>query len=293
MADQALGGRKGQSSHSGQLAVVATPIGNLGDITLRAVEVLTEADRVLAEDTRRARALLTHLGIERKSVDRLDAHSGPQRIRGWVERLQAGERLAVVTDAGTPLVADPGAALVRAAAAAGQPIIPVPGPSAVMAALSASGLVAGGFRFFGFLPRSGGNRRRAIARLAATEEAAVLFESPRRVGKTLRELADRMPHRAAVLAREMTKVHEQFLRGTLTQLSASLDEGALRGEITLVLGPAEAASSGPDLDDEQLDRRLLAMLAAGLRPKDAAKAVACETGLSVRDLYARITELPK
>jgi 16S rRNA (cytidine1402-2'-O)-methyltransferase len=290
MVDQALVGQSGQS---GQLALVATPIGNLGDITVRAVEVLTEADRVLAEDTRRARALLTHLGIERKSVDRLDAHSGPKRIRGWVKRLQAGERLALITDAGTPLVADPGAALVRAAAAAGQAIVPVPGPSAVMAALSASGLVAGGFRFFGFLPRSGGNRRRAIARLAGTEETAVLFESPRRVGKTLRELADLMPGRAAVLAREMTKLHEEFVRGTLAELSASLDEGVMRGEITLVLGPAEAVGDLPQLDDEQLDRRLAAMIAAGLRPKEAAKAVACETERSVRDLYRRITNLPK
>jgi 16S rRNA (cytidine1402-2'-O)-methyltransferase len=290
MADKALVGQSGQL---GQLALVATPIGNLGDITVRAVEVLTAADRVLAEDTRRARALLTHLGIERKPVDRLDAHSGPNRIRGWVKRLQAGERLAVVTDAGTPLVADPGAALVRAAAAAGQVITPVPGPRAVMAALSASGLVAGGFRFFGFLPRSGGNRRRAIARLARTEEAAVLFESPRRVGKTVRELADLMPGRAAVLAREMTKVYEEFLRGTLAELSAALDEATLRGEFTLVLGPAEAIADSPDLDDEQLDRRLAALLAAGLRPKEAAKAVACETVHSVRDLYRRITELPK
>ena len=290
MADQALAGRIG---HSGQLSLVATPIGNLGDITARAVEVLTEADRVLAEDTRRARALLTHLGIEGKPVERLDAHSGPKRIQGWVERLQAGERLAVVTDAGTPLVADPGAPLVRAAAAAGQRITPVPGPSAVMAALAASGLVAGGFRFFGFLPRSGGNRRRAIHRLAGTEETAVLFESPRRVGKTLQELAGVMPGRAVVLAREMTKVHEEFVRGTLMELAASTGERTLRGEITLVLGPAEPIADSSELDDEQIDRRLAALLAAGLRPKDAAKAVACETERSVRELYGRITKLPK
>lgn len=278
----------GGGDRGGQLALIATPIGNLGDITSRAIDALASADRLLAEDTRRARALLNHLGIAGKPVDRLDAHTERQRLGRWIERLQAGERLALVTDAGTPLVADPGAELVRAAAAAGVSVTPIPGPSAVMAALAASGLVTGPFWFVGFLPRSGAGRRRAMARIGATEEAVVLFESPRRVSKMLAELAAQMPDREAVLAREMTKIHEEFIRGTVAQVAAALCPEACRGEMTLVLGPASAPVERAVADDGELDRLLAALVADGLRPKEAAKVVARQTGLAVRDLYQRI-----
>ncbi|MBW2529705.1 MAG: 16S rRNA (cytidine(1402)-2'-O)-methyltransferase [Deltaproteobacteria bacterium] len=280
-------------SSSGQLALVATPIGNLGDITLRAIEALRAADRVLAEDTRRSRALLSHLGIGGKPLERLDGNVEEGRIRAWVRRLQAGEQLALVTDAGTPSVADPGARLVQAAAAAGVPITPVPGPSAVMAAVAASGLVVGPFRFFGFLPRSGANRRRSVDRLRQTEEPAVLFESPRRVAATLRELARAMPSRRAVLAREMTKLYEQFLRGSVAELAARLEGETPRGEITLVLGAAEAAAQPSVLAGEALERRILELLADGLRPKEVAKALAGEAGQPVRELYRRVTAASK
>lgn len=273
--------------------MVATPIGHLGDITARAVACLRDADRVLAEDTRRARKLLSHLGIAGKRVERLDAQVEQRRLARWIERLRAGERLALVSDAGTPLVADPGARLVRAAVAAGVHVTPLPGPSAVTAALAASGLAGAGFRFVGFLPRSGGSRSRALERVETTEETVVLFESPRRIGLTLRELSSRMPNRPAVVAREMTKFHEQFLRGTLSELANTCSAEQVRGEITLVLGPTRGTASAVPPGDAELAERLAELLGEGLHPKQAAKTVSRETGLPTRQLYDRAVRLRK
>jgi 16S rRNA (cytidine1402-2'-O)-methyltransferase len=270
----------------GALFVVATPIGNLRDITLRAIDTLREADRVLAEDTRRTRALLSHLGIAGKPIDRLDAHAEDADIPRVLARLSAGERIALVTDAGTPVVSDPGARLIRAAAAQGARVVPIPGPSAVMAAVSLSGLLTAGFRFVGFLPRSGPERREAVARIAETPEAVVLFESPQRCAATLMDLAQVMPGREAVVARELTKVHEEAVRGTLASLAA-LEEREWKGEVTLVLG-SQAEVAPPRLSAEEIDARIDAELSAGRRAKDISEALSLETGLPRREIYARV-----
>jgi 16S rRNA (cytidine1402-2'-O)-methyltransferase len=269
----------------GSLHVIATPIGNLGDITLRAVETLRAVDRVLAEDTRRARGLLAHLGIEGKPVERFDAYASEADAARSVARLLAGESLAFMTDAGTPVVSDPGTALVRAAKAAGARVVAVPGPSAVMAAVCASGLVTGGFRFIGFLPRAGRERREALATATSTPEAVVLFESPRRLGETLKDLAERMPRRSAVIARELTKVHEELLGGTVAELAAI--EREWLGEVTLVLGPVEAEAAGVALRDEEIDARIDRELAQGRRAKQIAEELSVELGLPRREIYGR------
>jgi 16S rRNA (cytidine1402-2'-O)-methyltransferase len=262
---------------SGKLALVATPIGNLGDLSDRSRRCLAEADGVLAEDTRRARALLTHLGIAHKRVDRFDANVEARDLEGVLSRLEGGAALALVSDAGTPGVSDPGAALVRAAAARGIAVSPIPGPSAVLAALAASGFGGSRFRFFGFLPRGGNARREALAALLATEEVAIFFESPTRAAATLAELAERSPEREAVVARELTKLHEEFVRGTLADLAG---RAAWQGEITIVLGPMAAAAAVIDVE-----ARIAALTAEGLRDKDVAKAIALETGMAAGDAY--------
>jgi len=273
---------------AGTLYVVATPIGNLGDITHRAIETLRAVDRVLAEDTRRTRALLSHLGIAGKALERLDAHASGVEIERLARRLAEGESMALCTDAGTPVVSDPGAELVRAAARAGATVVPIPGPSAVMAAVSAAGLSAGGFRFLGFLPRQGPERREALALVAATPESVVLFESPQRLGATLVELAQIMPEREAAICRELTKLHEELLRGTLAELS-ELGKNAREwlGEITLVLGPRVHVSA-PRLSEAEIDARIDEGLAKGRRAKDIAEALALETGQAKRELYTRV-----
>ncbi|MCC6522949.1 MAG: 16S rRNA (cytidine(1402)-2'-O)-methyltransferase [Polyangiaceae bacterium] len=275
------------SAPAGVLRLVATPIGNLSDLAPRAVEALRTADVILAEDTRRARALCSHLGLAGKRIERFDAEVERRGVDRLVERLRAGETLALVSDAGMPAVSDPGAELVRAAAAAGVGVIPVAGPSAVTAAVAASGF-GGGYRFLGFLARGGAERERALARIAATEEPVVLFESPERLGATLRELAVRWPGRSAVVARELTKVHEELVRGALVELARA--EREWRGEITLVLGPAEPA---PEVatDEATLDARLRALCDSGVHPRAAAKAVALESGLAVSVVYARLMAL--
>jgi 16S rRNA (cytidine1402-2'-O)-methyltransferase len=272
---------------------VATPIGNLGDITTRAVEHLRQADALLAEDTRRTRALLSHLGIHGKRVERLDAHAEREHVAPWVRRMQAGERLALLTDAGTPLVSDPGAALVRACGEAGIRVIPLPGPSAVMAAVAASGLGSGGFRFIGFLPRGGTSRARALQLVLDTAEAVVLFESPRRLQDTLVQLGQLMPTRQAVVARELTKAHEELLRGTVAELEQQSRDRQWQGEITVVLGPFAAAAERERWTEERIDARIDELGATGLRPKDLARALSLETGLRAADLYRRIVNLPR
>jgi 16S rRNA (cytidine1402-2'-O)-methyltransferase len=269
----------------GTLWVVATPIGNLGDLTPRAASALREASRVLAEDTRRTRALLSHLGISGKPLDRFDAHAPPALVQALVNRLLAGERLALVTDAGTPSVSDPGSRLVAAAAEAGARVVPLPGASAVLVALAASGFVQGAFRFVGFLPRSGEARRQALAELGAAREPVVLFEAPNRLRATLGELAATQPERPALVGRELTKRYEEFVRGTLAELAA-LERG-WRGEITLVLGPRPEIEPAP-LADEALDALVDEALARGLKAKAAADEVAMRSGLSRRDAYARV-----
>jgi 16S rRNA (cytidine1402-2'-O)-methyltransferase len=274
---------------AGTLFIVATPIGNLGDITLRAIETLRAADRVLAEDTRRSRALLSHLKIEGKRLERLDAAASESAIQRVVDALLDGESMALVTDAGTPVVSDPGSALVAAAARSRVAIVPIPGASAVTAALAVSGLATGGFRFVGFLPRAGEPRREALARLVLDRDCVVLFEAPVRTAATLVELARFMPTRRAVVARELTKLHEEILRGTLAELAELATLREWLGEVTLVLGPSDgeaAAAHGPS--PEEIDQRIDDELARGRRAKDIAEALAVDTGRPRRELYARV-----
>jgi 16S rRNA (cytidine1402-2'-O)-methyltransferase len=272
-------------SSPGVLYVVSTPIGNLADITRRAAETLSLVDRIVAEDTRRTRALLTHLGIQKKNVMKLDANASEGALRYVVERARAGERVAFVTDAGTPSVSDPGTRLVRMAADSGLPVVVIPGPSAVTAAVAASGLVDGPFLFLGFLPRHGGKRRRAIDRMKTAEEPVVLFEAPTRLAETLSDLAVRMPARPACVLRELTKVHEEIVRGTLDELRGR--DIVAKGEVTIVV----SGSEGEPEEVPEIDALVVERLEAGDTPRTIADDVAAISGLPRREVYARVLEL--
>ena len=215
--------------------LVATPIGNLEDITPRALRTLRDVSLVAAEDTRRTRRLLDHFGIAAKLVS-LFEHNERARTGMLIERLRAGDAVALVTDAGSPAIADPGYPLVRAAVAEGLRVESVPGPSAVIAALQVSGLPTDAFTFVGFLPVKPGARRRALEALSERRETIVAFESPHRIARTLADLEAVWQERPIALARELTKVHEQVLRGTAREVRSALGEAQERGEIVLVLG---------------------------------------------------------
>ena len=271
----------------GTLFVVATPIGNLGDMTARAVDTLRACDRVAAEDTRRTRQLLSHFGIGGKPIERLDAHATDDDVARIAAHLARGERVALVTDAGTPAVSDPGDALVRAAIAQGTPVVPIPGASAILAALVASGLAGNGhFRFLGFLPRDGTERRAALAIAAETAETVVLFEAPGRVRATLVELADATPSRDVCVARELTKLHEELVRGTCAELAR--DEREWIGEIAMVLGPHAPADREARIDDDALDARIDQELARGEHARTVAERLAAWSGRPKRDVYQRV-----
>ena len=282
---------KARASQQGRLSIVATPIGNLEDITLRALRVLRESDAILAEDTRHTRALCTHHGVA-TPLRSFHAHSADEKVDELVRELRGGARFALVTDAGTPLVSDPGARLVSAAAEAGVRVEPIPGPSAALAALSVAGVRAGEFRFVGFLPRSGGKRKKALDRIARSREATILFEAPARVPATLRELAESVGgERRAALCRELTKLFEEVRRGTLEELSARCAEEAPRGEVTLVIeGAAEETEEESEAEPAALAR---ALLERGMRTKDAAKELAEILSWTVRDAYAVVLAASK
>ncbi|HVR21078.1 MAG TPA: 16S rRNA (cytidine(1402)-2'-O)-methyltransferase [Polyangiaceae bacterium] len=268
------------------LYVVGTPIGNLGDISVRAREMLAAASRVFAEDTRRTKALLTHLGISGKAVVRYDAHATPERAVRLVEGIGDGESAALVTDAGMPGVSDPGAELVRAAANQGVRVVPIPGPSAVTAALAASGLVGGPFAFLAFLPRRGKKRRAALERIAHSEEPIVFFEAPSRVAETLRELAELDAARPAALCRELTKLHEEIVRGTLGELAAL--EREWLGEVTLVVEAGTGRAPEEAADPVELDREIAERLVQGVHPRELSSELARRLGIPRRDAYQRV-----
>jgi len=276
----------------GTLFLVATPIGNLGDLTARAIDTLRSCDRVVAEDTRRTRHLLSHLAIAGKPVERLDAHASEHDVARVVARLAQSERIALVTDAGTPGVSDPGEALVRAAILAGAAVVPIPGASAVLAAIVASGLAGDGrFRFVGFLPREGPARREAIALVCETPETVVLFEAPGRVRGTLGELADATPERGACIARELTKVHEQFVRSSCAGLAA--DEREWVGEIVIVLAAHAPGDRMARVDDAALDARIDEALSRGDHSRAVAERLAAWSGRPKRQVYERVVERKK
>jgi 16S rRNA (cytidine1402-2'-O)-methyltransferase len=275
---------------AGRLYVVATPIGNLGDVTARAVEVLAGTPLVAAEDTRRFRRLAGRAGIEARAVS-FHARNAARRMPGLLAHLRAGQDLALVTDAGTPGVSDPGAELVGAWRAEGGVVVPVPGPSSVTAAISATGIAGPRWVFEGFLPRRGRERRERVAALAADRRGAVLFESPDRVAATIDDLASACgPERPAAVCRELTKLHEQIVVANLGLLGGLLADGAIptRGEFVIVLGMGEPVIAPPDDDaDAETAARLEVdrLTERGLARTEAARRVARERGLSRRRLY--------
>ncbi len=275
----------------GTLYVVATPIGNLGDITLRALEVLRSVPLVAAEDTRMTRRIWARHAIATPLVS-YHARNAARREPELLEHLASGRDLALVTDAGTPLVSDPGEGLVVAWAAAGGRVVPVPGPSAVLAALVASGIPAPRWAFEGFLPRSGRERRGRLARIAADERATVLFEAPGRIAGTLRDLAAACGEgRVAALCRELTKIHEEVRRGSLGELATSAVGDPPRGEIVVVVGGrqgAELAGAAARVDSVSALKardRVAQLVRDGLTRSSAARQVARETGLPRRELF--------
>jgi 16S rRNA (cytidine1402-2'-O)-methyltransferase len=270
------------------LYVVATPIGNLGDVTLRALNTLAAADIVACEDTRVTRKLLTRYGIA-ANVTAHHAHSGPQSRRRLIEALAAGRSVALVSDAGTPLLSDPGERLVAEAAAAGHNVVPIPGPSALAAALSAAGLPTEAVLFLGFLPSKSAQRRKRLGELRSVAATLVLFESPNRVAALLAEAAAELgPERRAALCREITKLHETFDRDSLAALAARYAERSVKGEVVLVIGPpGEAEKEAAEEDVETMLRQ--ALRSAGV--KEAAAIVAEATGIPRRDLYKRALAL--
>jgi 16S rRNA (cytidine1402-2'-O)-methyltransferase len=277
----------------GILYVVATPIGNLGDLSPRAAEVLRRAKAVAAEDTRRTRQLYAHLGAPAPEMIALPAFDERGRAGRILARLAAGEEVALCTDAGTPGVSDPGQQLVLAAWEAGARVVPVPGPCAAVAALTGSGLASDRFFVQGFLPRKGGTRADALAFLARLPATLVLYEAGNRTGDTLADLAAALGgERSAAVARELTKLHEEIVRGTLAELAARFRQGA-RGEVTLVVaGAADGAAVGPE-PAEPLEHELSRRLAAGEPPSAIAREVAKARGLKRADVYDELERLKR
>ena len=280
------------AANSGRLAVISTPIGNLGDLSPRARDELAAAELVAAEDTRRTGQLLTTLGLSRPLVS-LHEHNESERIDELLGKLRDGMRIALVSDAGTPLLSDPGFELVRRVAREGVPIVAVPGPSAITAALSIAGLPTERFSFEGFLPARLAERRARLAGLAAETRTLVFFEAPHRIAECLEDMAAAFGvERPAAVARELTKVFETVYRGTLATLAATSrsDANFSRGEITVVVAgapPAQAENSGAQLD------ATLRVLLSELAPSKAAALAARLTGAKRNDAYARAMELAR
>jgi 16S rRNA (cytidine1402-2'-O)-methyltransferase len=279
---------------SGCLYLVATPIGNLEDITLRAIRILKEADVIACEDTRQTQKLLQHYGIHKEMVS-YHAHNELTRAPELIIELEQGAKAALVSDAGTPVVSDPGHRLVTLCLRHHIPVIPVPGPSAFIAALAASGLPTEEFLFVGFLPSRAGARRKALDALKAEPRTIVFYEAPHRLVETLADAADILGTRPAVVAREITKIHEEFLRGNLNELRDAARKRAPRGEITLLIGPASPAGGPGEAAPQTVDSKVslkqrVEQLKAesGLDRKAALKQAARERGLAKREAYKQL-----
>jgi len=276
-------GSPGPTTAGGRLVMVATPIGNLGDLSPRAVAVLGQADLICCEDTRRTRGLLTHAGISGRRLVSLHDHNEESRIPEMLGQLAAGRTVAVVSDAGTPTVSDPGARLVAAAIRAGVEVTAVPGPSAALMALVVSGLPTDRYCFEGFLARRGTERRRRLETLAGEQRTTLIHEAPGRLAGTLADLASACgADRAVVVARELTKLHEEVWRGTLGEAVEEFGAREVRGEVVVVVAGAEAPAPAGDAEIEAALRR---QVARGSSWRDAASAVATELGVSRRTAY--------
>ncbi len=274
---------------AGTLYIVATPIGNLADMSPRAVQTLREAAWIACEDTRQTRKLLEHFGIPAHTLS-YHEHNEAERSEELLRRLEDGDSVALVSDAGTPLISDPGYRLVKKAVERGIPVVPVPGPTAAMAALSASGLETDRFYFGGFLPRKSGERRRTLERLRGLDATLVFYEAPHRLLESLRDVEAVIGSRPVVVAREVTKLHEEFLRGTAAQICAELQRrGDVRGEVTLLIGRSQAPAETTFTEDE-LRSEVERLEREGLTRMDAIKQVARQRRLPKRDVYKLVEE---
>ncbi|HEX3747217.1 MAG TPA: 16S rRNA (cytidine(1402)-2'-O)-methyltransferase [Bryobacteraceae bacterium] len=268
----------------GSLYLVATPIGNLEDITYRAVRVLKEAGLIACEDTRQTRKLLDHYGIERPTIS-YHEHNEAERSVELASRMAAGETIALVSDAGMPLVSDPGYRLVRAAIELGVPVLAVPGPSAALTALAASGLPTDSFRFGGFLPAKQGQRARLLESLADEHATLIFYEAPHRILEALEAVEQVLGARPVVVARELTKIHEEYVRGTAAEVRGQLQaRDAVRGEMTLLIGKATASPP----DDTPIEQAVQRLIESGTPRMDAIKHVARQRGLSKREVYEQV-----
>jgi 16S rRNA (cytidine1402-2'-O)-methyltransferase len=266
---------------AGLLYLVATPIGNLEDITYRAVRVLKEVDLIACEDTRHTRTLLDRYDIRTPTIS-YHEHNEVERAGELAERLRAGAAIALVSDAGMPLISDPGYRLVRAAIENGAAVQPVPGASAALAALAASGLPADAFRFCGFLPPKPGQRSKTLEALAEEHSTLIFYEAPHRILEALEAIENVLGPRPVVVARELTKIHEEFLRGTAAEIGAQLAaRDTVKGEMTVLIGRAAA----PAPDDTPVEEAVEALMRAGTPRMDAIKQVARRRGLSKRAVY--------
>ena len=275
----------------GTLYVVATPLGNLGDLSLRAAEVLARVPVVAAEDTRRTRGLLSHLGAH-PSLLSYHAHSREHRLDGLLDILLSGRDIALVSDAGTPTVSDPGTDLVAQARDAGIPVVPVPGPSAVATALSAAGLPGDRYLFLGFIPRKGRERARLLTRVAAEEWSVVLFEAPPRLLALLEDLIPRAgASRMAVVCREMTKMHEEIRSGTLGELVDYYSAVPPRGELTIVLQGTGEPPTEPDRTEDAIEQAT-SLLAEGMSRREVVQKLTQSLGLPRNEAYKLVMELP-
>jgi 16S rRNA (cytidine1402-2'-O)-methyltransferase len=271
---------------SGLLYVVATPIGNLEDMTYRAVRVLGEVDLIACEDTRQTRKLLDRYGIQKPTIS-YHEHNEAERTPELVGKLQRGTTIALVSDAGVPLVSDPGYRLVKAAVDTGIPVQAIPGASALLTALAASGLPTDAFHFAGFLPHKPGQRLKALESLAGEPATLIFYEAPHRILEALEAIEQALGPRPVVVARELTKIHEEFLRGTPAEVREQLAlRDAVKGEITLLIGKA----TGPAPDDTPLPDAVEALVRTGTPRMDAIKQVARRRGLSKREVYDRLLE---
>ncbi|WP_125705258.1 16S rRNA (cytidine(1402)-2'-O)-methyltransferase [Lacticaseibacillus daqingensis] len=272
---------------TGTLYLVPTPIGNLEDMTVRAVHTLQQVDLIAAEDTRNTQKLLNHFEITTKQIS-FHEHNTQARIPELLAKLVAGQSIAQVSDAGMPSISDPGKELVRAAIDAGLPVVPLPGANAATTALIASGLPPQPFMFYGFLPRKASEQRAALAALSTQPQTVIFYESPYRLAKTLTTIADVFGDREAVLARELTKKFEEFNRGTLLELADWAADNA-RGEFVVMVAPAP--EQAPTVSDTPLRDQVLAQIAAGAKPNPAIKAVAKANGVPRQVVYNAYHEL--
>ena len=272
------------------LYLVATPIGNLEDITLRALRVLKQADLIACEDTRQTQKLLNHFGIEKPTIS-YHEHNEASRAAELTEKLAQGARIAVVSDAGMPGISDPGFRLVSLAIEKGVPVVPIPGPAAFVTALVGSGLPVESFAFCGFLPPKSGARRRVLERVKESLQTQVFYEAPHRIRETLEDVVATLgPNRRVVVARELTKIHEEFLRGTAAEVLATADSrGELKGEIVLLIGPVTEGEASPAATSVP-DRVAQLMREEKLDEKAALKRVAKERGISKSEAYRELQQ---